>query len=236
MNDSGNQKSILVVEDDPNILEALRYSLEKENYNLILANNGNLALQLARDQNPDLVLLDLMLPGIDGLAVCKGIRSENDVPIIMLTAKTEEIDKVLGLELGADDYITKPFSMRELIARIKVQLRHSISKEINSHTDKSAVLDSGNLIIDTYSYTAKLNGKELNLRPREFNLLTFLMKNKGKALSRYQILEALWGHDYIGDTRTVDVHIRWLRQKLEPNPDKPLRIVTVRGIGYRFDG
>ena len=236
MNDSENQKSILVVEDDPNIQEALRYSLEKENYNLILANDGNLALQLARDQKPDLVLLDLMLPGIDGLAVCKGIRSENDVPIIMLTAKTEEIDKVLGLELGADDYITKPFSMRELIARIKIQLRHSISKEINSHTAKSTVLNSENLVIDTYSYTAKLNGEELNLRPREFNLLTFLMQNKGKALSRYQILEALWGHDYIGDTRTVDVHIRWLRQKLEPTPDKPLRIVTVRGIGYRFDG
>tara|TARA_B100001146_G_scaffold217579_1_gene222305 strand:+ start:569 stop:1279 length:711 start_codon:yes stop_codon:yes gene_type:complete len=236
MNDSENQKSILVVEDDPNIQEALRYSLEKENYNLILANDGNLALQLARDQKPDLVLLDLMLPGIDGLAVCKGIRSENDVPIIMLTAKTEEIDKVLGLELGADDYITKPFSMRELIARIKIQLRHSISKEINSRTAKSAVLDSGNLVIDTYSYTAKLNGKELNLRPREFNLLTFLMQNKSKALSRYQILDALWGHDYIGDTRTVDVHVRWLRQKLEPNPNKPLRIVTVRGIGYRFDG
>lgn len=236
MNDSENQKSILVVEDDPNIQEALRYSLEKENYNLILADDGNLALQLAKDQKPDLILLDLMLPGIDGLAVCKGIRSENDVPIIMLTAKTEEIDKVLGLELGADDYITKPFSMRELIARIKIQLRHSISKEINSHTAKSTVLNSENLVIDTYSYTAKLNGEELNLRPREFNLLTFLMQNKGKALSRYQILEALWGHDYIGDTRTVDVHIRWLRQKLEPTPDKPLRIVTVRGIGYRFDG
>ena len=154
----------------------------------------------------------------------------------MLTAKTEEIDKVLGLELGADDYITKPFSMRELIARIKVQLRHSNSKNGTPKANATDILNFGNLVVDTYSYTAKLNDVQLNLRPREFNLLTFLMRNKGKALTRHQILEALWGHDYIGDTRTVDVHIRWLRQKLERNPEKPLRIITVRGIGYRFDG
>ena len=236
MNNSENNKTILVVEDDPNIQEALRYSLEKEKYNLILADDGEEALQLTNDHKPDLVLLDLMLPKTDGLSVCKTIRASNDVPIIMLTAKTEEIDKVLGLELGADDYITKPFSMRELIARIKVQLRHAGTKDINSIPTKSDILDSDNLSIDTYSYTAKLNGEQLNLRPREYNLLVFLMRNKGKALSRHQILEALWGHDYIGDTRTVDVHIRWLRQKLERNPEKPLRIITVRGIGYRFDG
>ena len=227
---------ILIVEDDPNIQEALRYSLEKEQYNLILADDGNEALQLAQDNDPDLVILDIMLPGSDGLSVCQTLRAKNNVPIIMLTAKSEEIDKVLGLELGADDYITKPFSMRELIARIKVQLRHSSLKEVDSSEDKSAMLESGNLVINTYSYTAKLNSEELNLRPREFNLLAFFLQNKGKALSRHQILEALWGHDYIGDTRTVDVHIRWLRQKLESNPDKPLRIITVRGIGYRFDG
>ena len=229
-------KTILVVEDDPNIQEALRYSLEKENYRLILADDGDMALTLAQNHSPDLVLLDIMLPGIDGLAVCKRIREENNVPIIMLTAKTEEIDKVLGLELGADDYITKPFSMRELIARIKVQLRHSSSKNGTTKANATDILNFGNLVVDTYSYTAKLNDVQLNLRPREFNLLTFFMRNKGKALTRLQILEALWGHDYIGDTRTVDVHISWLRQKLETNPEKPLRIVTVRGIGYRFDG
>ena len=237
MNDfERDSKTILVVEDDPNIQEALRYSLEKENYRLILADDGDMALTLAQNHSPDLVLLDIMLPGIDGLAVCKRIREENNVPIIMLTAKTEEIDKVLGLELGADDYITKPFSMRELIARIKVQLRHSNSKNGTPKANATDILNFGNLVVDTYSYTAKLNDVQLNLRPREFNLLTFLMRNKGKALTRHQILEALWGHDYIGDTRTVDVHISWLRQKLETNPEKPLRIVTVRGIGYRFDG
>ncbi|MCH2311268.1 MAG: response regulator transcription factor [SAR202 cluster bacterium] len=229
-------KTILVVEDDPNIQEALRYSLEKENYRLILADDGDLALTLAQNHSPDLILLDIMLPGMDGLTVCKRIREENNVPIIMLTAKTEEIDKVLGLELGADDYITKPFSMRELIARIKVQLRHSSSKNGTTKANATDILNFGNLVVDTYSYTAKLNDVQLNLRPREFNLLTFFMRNKGKALTRLQILEALWGHDYIGDTRTVDVHISWLRQKLETNPEKPLRIVTVRGIGYRFDG
>ena len=237
MNDfERDSKTILVVEDDPNIQEALRYSLEKENYRLILADDGDMALTLAQNHSPDLVLLDIMLPGIDGLAVCKRIREENNVPIIMLTAKTEEIDKVLGLELGADDYITKPFSMRELIARIKVQLRHSSSKNGTTKANATDILNFGNLVVDTYSYTAKLNDVQLNLRPREFNLLTFFMRNKGKALTRLQILEALWGHDYIGDTRTVDVHISWLRQKLETNPEKPLRIVTVRGIGYRFDG
>ena len=229
-------KTILVVEDDPNIQEALRYSLEKENYRLILADDGDLALTLAQNHSPDLILLDIMLPGMDGLTVCKRIREENNVPIIMLTAKTEEIDKVLGLELGADDYITKPFSMRELIARIKVQLRHSSSKNGTTKANATDILNFGNLVVDTYSYTAKLNDVQLNLRPREFNLLTFFMRNKGKALTRLQILEALWGHDYIGDTRTVDVHISWLRQKLETNPEKPLRIFTVRGIGYRFDG
>ena len=229
-------KTILVVEDDPNIQEALRYSLEKDNYRLILADDGELALTLAQNHSPDLILLDIMLPGMDGLTVCKRIREENNVPIIMLTAKTEEIDKVLGLELGADDYITKPFSMRELIARIKVQLRHSSSKNGTTKANATDILNFGNLVVDTYSYTAKLNDVQLNLRPREFNLLTFFMRNKGKALTRLQILEALWGHDYIGDTRTVDVHISWLRQKLETNPEKPLRIVTVRGIGYRFDG
>ena len=237
MNDfERDSKTILVVEDDPNIQEALRYSLEKENYRLILADDGDLALTLAQNHSPDLILLDIMLPGMDGLTVCKRIREENNVPIIMLTAKTEEIDKVLGLELGADDYITKPFSMRELIARIKVQLRHSSSKNGTTKANATDILNFGNLVVDTYSYTAKLNDVQLNLRPREFNLLTFFMRNKGKALTRLQILEALWGHDYIGDTRTVDVHIRWLRQKLETNPGKPLRIVTVRGIGYRFDG
>ena len=188
MNNSENNKTILVVEDDPNIQEALRYSLEKEKYNLILADDGEEALQLTNDHKPDLVLLDLMLPKTDGLSVCKTIRASNDVPIIMLTAKTEEIDKVLGLELGADDYITKPFSMRELIARIKVQLRHAGTKDINSIPTKSDILDSDNLSIDTYSYTAKLNGEQINLRPREFNLLVFLMRNKGKALSRLSLI------------------------------------------------
>ncbi len=236
MNDLIGKKTILIVEDDPNIQEALRYSLEKEQYNLILASDGNQAVELSREFSPDLIILDIMLPGIDGLEVCQAVRTDNDVPIIMLTAKSEEIDRVLGLELGANDYITKPFSMRELIARIKVQLRQATTKDRIGDSHKSSILNSRGLEIDTHAHVAKLHGNKLDLRPREFNLITFLMRNKGKALSRYQILEALWDKDYIGDTRTVDVHIRWLRRKVEINPDKPLRIVTVRGIGYRFDG
>lgn len=229
---------ILVVEDEENILEAVRYNLEAQGYDAITATDGVSGLALANSQLPDLVILDLMLPGMDGIEVCRAIRRERDVPIMMLTARGEEIDRVTGLEEGADDYVTKPFSMRELMARVKVHIRRS---QTRSESDGDAVGDpevlvSGNLQLDTTGHRVRLGGEEVELRPREFSLLALFIQRTGRALSRNQILESLWGHDYIGDSRTVDVHVRWLREKIEEDPANPTRIVTVRGVGYRFEG
>ena len=224
-------QKILIVEDEDNLLEALRYNLSKEGYDVSAASDGELGLSIATDLRPDLVILDIMLPKMDGLDVCRHIRSDSDVPILMLTAKAEEVDKVVGLELGADDYVVKPFSMREVLARIRALLRRP---RYSAGDRSSKVLRAGDLEVDPSSRLVKLRGAQLDLKPREFELLTLLMANKGKVYTRHAILDRLWGQDYIGDTRTVDVHIRWLREKIELDPGNPERIVTIRGVGYRF--
>lgn len=229
--------TVLVVEDEENLLEALRYNLEREGYAVNTAIDGEQALLSARDSAPDLVILDVMLPQLDGFEICRILRRRSDVPILMLTARGEEIDRVVGLELGADDYVTKPFSIRELMARVRNLLRRSHrAPSAADDTSPADILRSGDLEIDSVSHIVRLNGELLELKPREFDLLALLAKNKARAFTRDQILERLWGHDYYGDSRTVDVHIRWLREKIEPQPSKPVRIVTIRGVGYRFDG
>ena len=226
---------VLVVEDEENLLAALRYNLDKEGYQVLTAVDGEQGLEAAREEKPDLILLDIMLPKLDGFEVCRILRRETNIPIVMLTAKGEEVDRVVGLELGADDYVTKPFSMRELLARVRAMLRRSrIASE--THSARGERLRAGDLEIDLVSHTARLGGSPLELKPREFDLLGLLVANTGRALTRDQILERLWGHDYVGDTRTVDVHIRWLREKIEADPGSPKRIITIRGVGYRFEG
>ena len=226
---------ILVVEDEENIREAVVYSLSQEGFDVYSANDGEEGLNKAKSLNPDLVLLDVMLPKLDGFEVCRMIRKDLDLPVFMLSAKGEEIDRVVGLELGADDYITKPFSMRELVVRIRNMLKRS-SNLLSSTLSDDELIIIGNLSIDTKSHRVKIDNQEINLKPREFELLYLLASNQGKALSRHQILEKLWGHQYIGDIRTVDVHVRWIREKIEDDPSSPSRLVTIRGIGYRFDG
>jgi DNA-binding response OmpR family regulator len=232
---------ILVVEDDPSLLDTLQYSLARQGYEVHTAADGLRALELARREQPDLVLLDVMLPGLDGLEVCRTLRREQNVPILMLTARAEEIDKVVGLEVGADDYMTKPFSMRELIARVKALLRRvrlmrqQVSQEQEQqHGGECLVFDD--LVVNLTRKEALRDGQALSLRPREYALLEFLARHRGMVLSRDLLLERVWGWDYGGGSRTVDVHIRWLREKIEADPSQPQRIVTMRGIGYRFDG
>lgn len=232
-------EKVLIVEDEPTLLETLEYNLIHHGYKVYTATDGMSALEVARREQPNLIVLDLMLPKLDGFEVCRRLREEMNVPILILTARTDEVDKVMGLELGADDYMTKPFSMREFLARVRALLRRvrldreEIAPERTSYTER---LVFGNLIIDLARREVLMDGRALNLKPREYDLLVFLARNKGIALSRDLILERVWGWDYAGGTRTVDVHIRWLREKIEPDPDNPTRIVTVRGIGYRFEG
>ncbi len=228
------ESTVLIVEDEENILEAVKYNLEKDGYRVLTAVDGERGLEIARKTNLALVILDVMLPKLDGLKVCQLLRSETNVPILMLTAKAEEIDRVVGLEMGADDYITKPFGMRELLARVKALLRRSSLTAEKSPDTSFQLLTSGNLEIDVAGHQVRMNGDQLDLKPREFELLRLFMVNKGRALTRDHILDNLWEHDYIGDTRTVDVHVRWLREKIETDPSRPERIITVRGIGYRF--
>ena len=228
--------TVLVIEDEENLQEALKYNLEREGYDVLTASDGERGLGMAREKRPDLVILDIMLPVLDGLEVCRILRREHDTPIIMLTAKGEEVDRVVGLELGADDYITKPFSMRELLARLRSVLRRTRNQSREDMLPSSELLTSGDLQVDLAGHTVRLGDKELELKPREFDLLALLVANRGRAFTRDQILERLWGQDYIGDARTVDVHIRWIRQKLETVPGSPNRIVTIRGVGYRFQG
>ena len=229
-------QKVLVVEDEENLVEALRYNLEREGYAVLTAMDGEKGLELARGSNPDLIILDVMLPRLDGFEVCRILRWDVNTPILMLTAKGEEVDRIVRLELGADDYVTKPFSMRELLARVRAMLRRS---RMTSETLSSSGIESytaGDLEVDLSSHTARLGSVTLDLKPREFDLLTLLVSNKGRAITRDQILERLWGYDYIGDTRTVDVHVRWLREKIEAEPGSPKRIITIRGVGYRFEG
>lgn len=225
-------KKILVVDDEPTLVATLKYNLEREGYQVITASDGESALSEARAVRPDLIILDLMLPGLDGLGVCRVLRREMTVPILMLTAKTEEVDKVVGLELGADDYVTKPFSMRELMARVRALLRRAETPP----GDEADVRTSGNLVVDLRRREATLGGQALPLKPKEFELLVFFLRNRGRAFTREQLLNQIWGFDFVGDSRTVDVHISWLRQKIEDNAAKPTRLITVRGVGYRFEG
>ena len=229
------KNTILVVEDEENLLAAIKYNLDNEGYLSITANNGTEAIGLVSSEDPDLVILDVMLPELDGLEVCRIIRKDNDVPIIFLTAKDQEMDRVVGLELGADDYVVKPFSMRELLARVKAMLRRQRVKDSFTKVHLEEVLVSGSLSLNTASRILTRDGEILDIKPRDFDLLLLLMQNKGRAFSREQILDRLWGTDFYGDTRTVDVHIRWIREKIEDDPSDPTKLKTVRSIGYRFE-
>ena len=227
---------ILVVDDEENILEAIKYSLSKEGYEVYGASDGEMGLEKAKELSPNLVILDVMLPSLDGFEICRILRKDMDVPVFMLSAKSEEIDRVVGLEIGADDYITKPFSMRELMARVRNALRRANEERGNANSSKSEKIVAGELEINLSSHTVRLSGMPIEMKPREFSLLSLLASNAGRVYSRYQILEILWGHAYIGDVRTVDVHVRWIREKIEYDPSRPTKIITVRGVGYRFDG
>ena len=226
---------ILIVEDDQNLLATLKYNLLKESYNVITAVDGAQAIETARSEKPELIVLDVMLPKLSGFEVCRILRKETTVPILMLTAKTEEVDKIVGLEIGADDYMTKPFSMRELLARVRAMLRRVDMSKLQPASEQEN-LKIGDLEIDVGRHQAFYGGSSLNLTPKEYELLAFLAKNKGFVFSREQLLEKVWGYDYAGDTRTVDVHIRWLRQKIEADSQKPQYLITVRGTGYKLEG
>lgn len=232
---------ILVVEDDATLRETLQYNLERQGYAVLTAVNGQVALEMARREAPHLVILDVMLPGMDGFDVCRSLRRDHTAPVIMLTAKSDEVDKIVGLEVGADDYMTKPFSMRELVARVKAQLRRvrldraAVDSAESAPTAANA-LTFDDLTIDLDRREVRLNDEPLRLKPKEYDLLVFLARNRGIALSRDLILDRVWGWINDGSSRTVDVHIRWLREKIEPEPSRATRIVTVRGIGYRFEG
>lgn len=234
---------ILVVDDEISLQETLAYNLKKQGYDIKTTGDGTQALEMAREWLPDLIVLDVMLPGLDGFEVCRILRKEMSTPVLMLTARDDEIDRVVGLEVGADDYLAKPFSMRELIARVKAMLRRVrlIREEIDreeaeSDKLKSEILAFDNLRIDMTRREITVNDKVVPFKPKEYELLTFFAQHQGQVLSREFILERVWGWDFIGDSRTVDVHVRWLREKIEPDPTNPQRIITVRGAGYRFEG
>ena len=232
-------EKILVVEDEPALQETLAYNLTRQGYIVETASDGLTAIEFARRIRPDLIILDLMLPNIDGFEVCRILRQEMNVSILMLTARDDEIDRVIGLEMGADDYVTKPFSMRELLARVKAHLRrtHFMHEETNPEPDAEVkILRFGNLTVDLTRHEVLLNDQPLALKPKEFELLLFFARHRGQAISREMILERVWGWEFSGGSRTVDVHIRWLREKIEPDPNQPTRFVTVRGAGYRFEG
>ncbi len=224
--------TILLIEDETTLAETLHYNLEREGYTVLHAVDGVQGLELARRDRPDLLIIDIMLPRLDGFSVCRILRQESDVPMIMLTARQDEVDRIAGLELGADDYVTKPFSFGELLARIRAILRRAERRPSGGNRE---ILDAGSLRVDTSSRRAWRNSGELTLPQKEFDLLACLMRNRGIALSRDLLLERVWGFDFLGDSRTVDVHIRWLREKIEPDPARPRYIQTVRGVGYRFE-
>ncbi len=226
---------ILIVEDDKTLLDVLKYNFAKEGYRVLTASDGVEALDVARKEHPDVIVLDVMLPQMSGFEVCRVLRKEMSTPILMLTARDEEVDRVVGLDIGADDYMTKPFSMRELMARVRALLRRSEMAETAAPAAKAGI-KIGDIDIDTPRHQVMLNGKLLNLTPKEFDLLLFLATNKGLVFSREQLLEKVWGFDYPGDTRTVDVHMRYLREKIEADPARPTRLLTVRGVGYKMEG
>lgn len=236
-------EKILIVEDEPALQDTLAYNLERQGYIVDVAGDGLVGLEKARSGQPDLILLDVMLPGMDGFEVCRILRQEMITPILMLTARDDEIDRVVGLEVGADDYLTKPFSMRELIARVKAMLRRVRllrEEKTASPTPEDeklpAILKFDTLEIDQARREIRLDGQPVTMKPKEYELMLFLAQHRGQALSREFILERVWGWDFIGDSRTIDVHVRWLREKIEKNPADPERIQTIRGAGYRFEG
>jgi DNA-binding response OmpR family regulator len=232
--------TILVIEDDTALRETLAYNLSREEYVVQAVGDGLAGLKMAREIRPDLILLDVMLPGMDGFEVCRVLRQEMNIPILILTAREDEIDRVIGLEIGADDYITKPFSMRELMARVKAHLRRDrlIRQEASAVQDEVSKdsLSFGNLTVDPSRREVLLENTPIVLKPKEFELLLFMAQHRRQALSRQFLLERVWGWDYGGGTRTVDVHVHWLREKIEADPANPTRLVTVRGSGYRFEG
>lgn len=225
---------ILVVDDEPAITKSIQFSLEKEGYQVLVANDGQEAIDLAKQENPDLAIIDIMLPTVDGYDVCRTIRQEMPIPIIMLSAKGEEIDKVLGLEIGADEYVTKPFSLRELLARVKALLR-LVARHRDVKAREPERIEMGDLVIDLNRHEVLLNNKPLVLTLKEYELLKLLALNANKVLTREYLIEQVWGYEFAGEGRTVDVHIHWLREKIERDPDNPTRIQTVRGVGYRFE-
>lgn len=232
-------KKILIVDDEKAIVDILNHNLKREGYVTLQSYDGEDAISMVEKEKPDLVLLDVMLPKVDGFTVCKLIRQKTNIPIIMVTAKEDVVDKVIGLELGADDYITKPFSVREVMARVKANLRkwdgiESFKKE-DGETIKTPVLEFGPLTLDTFKYEAKVSGKSVELTLREFELLKFLATQKGQVFSREELLEKVWGYEYFGDVRTVDVTVRRIREKIEKNPSMPELLATKRGIGYYFN-
>lgn len=222
---------VLVIEDEESFRDALKFMLSREGFDVTLASNGAEGMKLFDSINPDLVLLDLMLPEVSGTEVCKYIRTKSNTPVIMLTAKDTEIDKVVGLELGADDYVTKPFSTRELLARIKAVLRRGGEIEV----DMVGAVEVGPIRMDVERHVLSVNGEAVSMPLKEFELLEFLMRNSGRVLTRGQLMDRVWGSDYVGDGKTLDVHVKRIRSKIEPDPANPVFLTTVRGLGYRFE-
>ena len=235
-------EKILVVEDEVSLQETLVYNLEKQGYQVEIASDGLSALEKAHQFQPDLVILDIMMPGMDGFEVCRVLRQEMNTLVLMLTARDDEIDRVVGLEVGADDYMTKPFSMRELMARVKAMLRRlrlfrqELDEAAAGEQKGNLILKFGRLSIDSTRREVYIDDRLIPLKPKEYELLLYMAKHRGQVLSRGMVLERVWGWDYIGDSRTVDVHVRWLRKKIEADPAQPAYIITIRGAGYRFDG
>ncbi|MET9491749.1 MULTISPECIES: response regulator transcription factor [unclassified Nocardia] len=226
--------SVLIVEDEESLADPLAFLLRKEGFEVTVVGDGPSALAEYDRSGADIVLLDLMLPGMSGTDVCKQLRARGSVPVIMVTARDSEIDKVVGLELGADDYVTKPYSSRELIARIRAVLRRGVGEEADSGSETS-VLEAGPVRMDVDRHTVQVNGKPVTLPLKEFDLLEYLLRNSGRVLTRGQLIDRVWGADYVGDTKTLDVHVKRLRSKIEGDPAKPEHLVTVRGLGYKLE-
>ncbi|WP_417561908.1 response regulator [Microbacterium sp.] len=224
---------VLIVEDEPDLSDPLAYLLRREGFEVDIADDGPTALEMFHATGPDIVLLDLMLPGMPGTEVCRQIRTTSSVPVIMLTAKDSEVDIVVGLELGADDYVTKPYSTRELLARMRAVLRRTAAAEDDLD---ERVLSGGRVTLDIDRHTVEVDGAEISMPLKEFELLELLMRNEGRVLTRGQLIDRVWGSDYFGDTKTLDVHIKRIRSRIEQNPKDPVMLVTIRGLGYRFEG
>jgi two-component system, OmpR family, response regulator RegX3 len=229
---SADPPRILIVEDENSLAESVRYNLDREGFRVGVATDGAEALESFRQDRPDLVILDLMLPRVSGLDVCRAIRAESTVPVIMVTAKDAEADKVAGLELGADDYVTKPFSMRELVSRVRANLRRTRMTPAGEETEE--ILRAGPVQLDVGRHEARVRGKRVTFPPKEFDLLETFLRRKGRLLTRHFLIDEVWGSDYFGDTKTLDVHIKRIRTKVEEDPHQPVHVQTVRGLGYKF--